>query len=371
MQPAPLPPIVRFLMNAAAAAPSADNSQPWAFAWNGETLEVRVRDTGGLPATHHASRLAFGAVAENLAQALTLVGEGAGWSFGLPDARGRFAFGPVRSPYAAVPAGDPLPWERRRTSRVPYRLAPLPADSLRAVAAMATGRCSLRLVTTHDEMRALARSVQGASEIRFQTREVHEWLGASLRYGPGDAGLREGLHVSTLAVPPGIPALLKWTARWEVMERLNRLGLHRLFASIEAATFTQAPCVLAVVGPGAPEDAVDAGRLFERAWLFLAAQGLAGHPFYVLPDLFMRLQAGIVSPDLHRKATAIVDEARTTLGIDNQMIHCLIRVGIPAKETPRSLRRPIEELLAHDDVGDAPLVEPACPPSLRGATVRS
>lgn len=160
---------------------------------------------GGLSSEHHASRLAFGAAAENLAQALSLLGEGDGWSFGVPDERGVFASGPVRAPHAAVRTGDLLPWQRRRTSRAAYRLEPVPAECTTAVAAMQVGRCSCRLVTGRDKLRELAAVVQGASEIRFQTREVHEWLGQSLRYGPGEEGLREGLHVRTLAVPPGSP----------------------------------------------------------------------------------------------------------------------------------------------------------------------
>lgn len=370
MEPSSLPPVVRFLIEAAAGAPSADNSQPWTFAWDGQRLEARASGRGGLPSEHHASRLAFGAAAENLAQALSLVGEADGWSFGVPDERGVFASGPVRAPHAAVPTGDLLPWQRRRTSRAAYRLEPVPAECASAVAAMQVGRCSCRVVTGRDKLREVAAVVQGASEIRFQTREVHEWLGRSLRYGPGEAGLREGLHVRTLAVPPGVPTILKWTSRWEVMERLNRVGAHRLFAAVEAATFTQAPCVLAVVGPetvgpdtagpGAAADALDAGRLFERAWLHLAAQGLAGHPFYVLPDLFMRLESGGVPPALRERARTVVEDAREVLGLENQKLHCLIRFGVPKKETPRSLRRTVEDLLGNDT---APVARPAARPA--------
>lgn len=153
------------------------------------------------------------------------------------------------------------------------------------------------------------------------------------------------------------------------MERLNRIGAHRLFAAVEAATFTQAPCVLAVVGPdtfgpGTAADALDAGRLFERAWLHLATQGLAGHPFYVLPDLFMRLESGGVPPALRARARTVVEDAREVLGLEDQKLHCLIRFGVPKKETPRSLRRPVEDLLGDDT---APVARPTALPVPRPA----
>src|SRR5689334_3439847 len=68
---------VRFLVAAGRQAPSADNSQPWRFVWDGERLSLRldaVRAQQGLGSDHPANLMAIGAVIENLAQAAEAIG---------------------------------------------------------------------------------------------------------------------------------------------------------------------------------------------------------------------------------------------------------------------------------------------------------
>ena len=90
-----LPLDVAFLMEAAGSAPSADNSQPWCFNWDGNTLTCRAHRRGGFPIDYHATKLALGAAAENLVLAMRSLGlDASSWSLGTPKEDGIFAQGP-------------------------------------------------------------------------------------------------------------------------------------------------------------------------------------------------------------------------------------------------------------------------------------
>lgn len=107
-------------LEAARAAPSADNSQPWQLRWDGTRLTAHYRPHPGLdpfgPAGH-ATLLSIGALSENLTQALL-------------DASPGFALADLESgaPYFSIPVdqatqvedGAQLPLFQRHTNRHPF-----------------------------------------------------------------------------------------------------------------------------------------------------------------------------------------------------------------------------------------------------------
>lgn len=174
-----LPPEVAFLLEAAGSAPSADNSQPWCFEWDGQTLTARVRRRGGFPADYHATTLALGAATENLALAMqSLSLDMSSWFFGPPGADGVFASGLVTR-LSAIPAFNGVPlWKQRHTNRLPYRPEIDPAVAVNLVACR-VGKIRVRVIAGSG-IRQAADWVRQASEVRFQTREVNEWFAERL-----------------------------------------------------------------------------------------------------------------------------------------------------------------------------------------------
>jgi hypothetical protein len=340
-----LPSAVAFLVEAAACAPSADNSQPWCFEWDGEVLTGRVIRRGGFPADYHATTLALGAAAENLIWAITLLGlDVTSWFFSPPGADGVFARGPVTG-HSEIPAFNSVPlWKRRHTNRLPYR----PEIDPEVAAELATcrvGKAGVRAMAG-SAIRQAADWVRQASEIRFQTREVNEWFAASLRYGDSPEELASGLHVDTLALPPGGVGLLKLMSDWGRMQWLNRLRAYKLFAAIEAANFRKAPLVVAIVGPSERAAAFDAGRCLQKAWLKVTELGLSAQPYYVVADLLNRLESNGVPEQCVTQAKALQDRIRAEYGHENTL-HCLLRVGRPVGETRVSGRLPLNKIMCN------------------------
>ncbi|MDP1683482.1 MAG: hypothetical protein Q8L39_17125 [Burkholderiales bacterium] len=338
-----LPPEVAFLLEAAGSAPSADNSQPWCFEWDGQTLTARVHRRGGFPEDYHATTLALGAATENLAWAIQSLGlDMASWFFGPPGADGAFAQGRVTKP-STIPAGNDVPlWKQRHTNRLPYR-PEIDSEVADKLTTCRVGKVEVRVIAGAG-IRQAADWVRQASEVRFQTREVNEWFAASLRYGDSPQDLVSGLHVDTLALPPGGVGLLKLMSDWGRLQWLNRLRAYKLFAAIEAANFRKAPLVVAIIGPADRAAAFDAGRCLQRVWLRVTELGLSAQPYYVVADLLNRLESNSVPTQCVTQSSVLQERIRAEYGHENTL-HCLLRVGTPVGEIQVSGRLPLNEIM--------------------------
>lgn len=336
------PKFVIDLVRAAAAAPSADNSQPWQFSYCEPELSIAYADrvTGKtFPADHHATQLAIGAAAENLYAAASAMqvdlecvpaGAGAYLKFRIDGSR-------------ALTLPDTHPLFTRHTNRFPYKRDPLPHAVLDDIRGLRQSAAAVRVITDPSELTLLARATDLSSQVRFQTREVHELLAHSLRFHPADVARGDGLDVSTFDLPPGGRFLLSITRDWGTMTRLNRLGIYRIFAAAESKPVARGPAVIAVSGG----EAIDAGRLMQRCWTMLNAAGLALQPHYVVADQLLRLQKGVL-PASHQGVLRHVADIGTKL-FGAAQLHIMLRCGFATRSTPRSRR------LALSDVFEAQL----------------
>lgn len=340
---------VAFLIEAAGSAPSADNSQPWCFEWDGQTLTARVRRRGGFPADYHATTLALGMATENLVLAMHSLGlDMSSWFFGPPGADGVFARGRVTGQSALPEFKGVPPWKQRHTNRLPYR-PDIDSDVAAKLETYSVGKVGVRMIIGPG-IRQAADWVRKASEVRFQTREVNEWFAASLRYGESPKDLASGLHVDTLALPPGGVSLLKLISDWGRLQWLNRLWAYKLFSAIEAANFQKAPLVVAIIGPSDHAAAFDAGRCLQRVWLRVTQLDLSAHPYYVVADLLHRLESNSVPEQCVKQSLALQDRIRVEYGHENTL-HCLLRVGKAVGKIRVSGRLPLNEIICNGETG--------------------
>ena len=349
IEPHRLPEVVRFLAEAGRAAPSADNSQPWRFRWD-RTFDVYVRRATSehelLPADHPATQIALGCVIENLAQAAAAIGLPFDAAAVNADAEQPWAR-LVVDPVAAIPAdARSLPLFSRHTNRFPFAASRLPPSLLAWASAQREHSAGCLVWQDRLNIRTLARLVRLASEARFQTQEIHEWLAQSLRFTPDEVARGDGLDVATLHLPPGGRRMLRATRDWRRMRLFNRFGAYKGFARAEAAAVGKAPALLAILAPDAPGSAIAGGRLLERIWIEFNRLGVAVQPYFVITDQLYRLQCGSVPPRL----VALVDKMKqgldAMLGNDERRMIILLRAGRPKVQPPRALRLPLGAIVA-------------------------
>ena len=337
---------VSYLCEAARWAPSADNSQPWRLSWDGEGLAVRY-DTArvqnlSFPPESPATLVAMGALLENLHQAAQAA------EMDLESGNRDDAYS-----WLGVPASASLqkgcsdhPLFDRHTNRFPFRTDSLPTSLTDWLLSQNEGGACMTVLSSAQQVRQVARLVGQASEIRFQTQEVHEALGRSLRFSPQEVAAADGLDVATLHLPPGGRALLSFVRDWQRMRALNRLGAYKFFAGIEARSFANTSAVLAVVGSADRAGSLDAGRLLQRAWIELNRRGLAVHPFYVVADQLFRRDDGSLPPALQGRGNTLAEEAATVFDLHDRKLYMLLRVGYPTRTPVRSRRLPLEAISA-------------------------
>ena len=343
---------IRILLRAAQAAPSADNCQPWHFSWDGKTLSIRY-DTERVhkrtfPPESPATLLAIGAVIENISQAA----EFCGLSLDIGPLQNTRDFPEC---YLRIGIADSEntnetteehPMFLRHTNRFGFAKEPVRGAAIETLGRLTEGNARIAVFEQRSAIKKIASSIYKASKVRFQTQEVHEWLGKSLRFSKQAVQQADGLDVRTLDLPPGGKHFLRFISDWDHMKALNKLGIYHLLARIDSRPVSQAPAVISFIAPSDPKSALDTGRLLTRAWIYLNSLGIAAHPYYVVSDQLDRLSKNLVPDHLHGQVETIKGGCEELFELnDGETLHMLLRIGYPTRKPPRSLRLPLQRVL--------------------------
>lgn len=337
--------VARYLVDAARHAPSADNSQPFDFVWDGGELAICFsRERGGMGifgATAHATLLAFGAVVECIAQAAAAVKFEIVWHWDDP-ASGVYARLSIAENPEVVELPSCLPLFQRHTNRFPYYCSSIPDETVQKIVQQNQGPARINVVASGEGRGELVRLVRTAAESRFCTEDLHNWLIGSLRFDVEAVNRGDGLDIATLNLPPGGALFMRLISNWKRMEIFNRFGLYKLLALTETQLLSRAPAIVCVLGKDGIGGTVDAGRLLARVWIELNGLGVAVHPYYVVTDQLLRLQSRNLPIHMIERVTSIRDCLPAIIGAKkDEMLHMLLRVGVPLGQVPRSKRLPL------------------------------
>ena len=343
---------IEYLAAAGQSAPSADNSQPWEFGYNGNDFIVKLvnDDSGqGLELNHPAMLLSLGCVAENITQALNFVGISDRVGEFLPEASlVRFRIGADLPEIDSEIKAALAPLYERQTNRFSYHNIPLSDETKKAVEVLNEGSAAVKLFDRKEDVEFIAALVKDSAEARFQSEDIHEWLGNSLRMSDEEASSGNGLDIRTLDLPPGGGFLLALTRPWSRMKFFNRFGLHKLFAMVESLQVKKAPCLIGITAPLGSRGAFEAGMLMERVWISLNQAGLSVHPYFVLPDQISRFHENQVPEPLREFVGLIVSKMEKKGFGANNHLHMLLRVG-EGKVSPLRSRRCKPEISLSSD----------------------
>lgn len=276
------------ILRAGIAAPSADNSQPWRFAWTGDDLDLRIDAdrSGRVSDTRYVlSDLAAGTCLENMIIHARSLGYLADLqTFPRPDeelwvARIHWRHNPesgAPEPLAAVIA-------RRHTDRsFPWR-GPITSDMQARLDAQAQTMPEQRLwwPRTSRERKAALGVIRQAEALRFRSPTLHAELFSSIRFAAGWHGAcEEGLAPATLAVEPPMRPLFQAMRRPAVMSLFNRLGAAPMLGWRSAyLPIRLSPGLCLIVIPSAARsDVLAGGRALQRVWLQATLDGLSVQP---------------------------------------------------------------------------------------------
>ncbi len=338
-----LPKIIEYLANVAQSAPSADNSQPWQFSWDGEYFKIQLIENDSeiqsLGKDHPAMLLSLGCVTENVLQALDFIGKSDIKAHLLPD---QFAvrFKIIAEDKLCEPeeSANNHPLFLRHTNRFPFKKSKLSPDIRENLAKLCEVEARVHIVDTKAEINFFAGLIKIASAVRFQTQDIHEWLGSSLRLSASAALSNDGLDAKTLDLPAGGRFLLAFMKPWSRMKLMNYFGLHKLFAMVESMQLKKTACLICITAPLTKQGTINAGMLMERVWIYLNQKGLSVHPYFVLSDQVYRFYENKVPQSLVPVIAQLVDDIeKKGFGKQNHL-QIILRVGVAAINPTRSRR---------------------------------
>jgi hypothetical protein len=327
-------PLLAHLLEAAARAPSAHNTQPWVLSWREDELHIRLDRERMLPAADPEGSDAahsLGAAIENLLLTLSQLGlEGQYSVTGTCESEPvlilcwRKSDGPRPDPslYRMIPI--------RSTVRLRYSREPIPGAVLDDITHAALSPSRLYVLTDEraiDEIRSLAALASAKLlENENYARELYRWLRFSRRHPDW---YRDGLNSECMGWNAITSAVCRHLLRPAAVRMLTRLHLSRwLYANAnQQAPFAPALCLL-TASDVTLRGRVDAGRSLQRTWLTAAKHGLVTHP----------LSAAVDYEQFRRRVFQLFGVAEGEVHVN------LFRLGRSGK-TPRSPRLTADELL--------------------------
>ncbi|HKZ10015.1 MAG TPA: hypothetical protein VJL61_04800 [Rhodanobacteraceae bacterium] len=277
------------ILRAGIAAPSADNSQPWRFAWSGDDLDLRIdaERSGHVSDTRYVlSDLAAGASLENM----IVRGRSLGYSVDLqmfPQPEDELWV--ARTHWHRDPEGnssEPLATvidERHTDRRFPWR-GPIAPDVQTRLTAQAERLPGLGLWWPRmpRERNAALSVIRRAETLRFRSQALHAELFSSIRFSAGWHGTcEEGLAPATLAVEAPMRPIFQAMRRPGLMTIFNRLGAASMLGLRSAwLPIRLSPGLCLIVIPStARSDVLAGGRALQRVWLQATLDGLSVQPY--------------------------------------------------------------------------------------------
>jgi molybdopterin/thiamine biosynthesis adenylyltransferase len=357
--------VIRELVQAAAAAPSTGNDQPWKWLYQKGTLYLyhdKFRSFSFGDFGHIASYLTFGAAYENLYLHGLSRGLEASYTF-QPN-------GPENGPVAAI-----------RFQAVSGKVDPSLRDLEKAIAARHTNRNLAPKTaidtTILDQLKAVTESIPGASLTWFTRDEDlaeladiigacdrarllnpaghHDFVHHEMRWTSEDAArTKDGIDIKTLGLSNSQLAALNILKNGEVIKTINELQGGKALDMLAKRTVKAASAIAMIILPEyALRNFFEGGRALERFWLAATLQHIAVHPlispFYLFPRVVYGNGEGL---DAHTTAelNGLRKRFKALTGItDGKAEAFLTKIAIAPEPELKAFRLPVEEILTFAD----------------------
>lgn len=344
------------LVDAGIQAPSADNMQPWKFRLMIDGLELYPESKINnlfFDFKNTATLISLGAVVENISIAAEELGLRMDCHFmnnipGIPIAL-KFQKGDSKkhsSLYSAI--------FKRCTDRNIYKFGTkIHSEIISRLTKCVTEHQSYSVHNYQNkiEKNKITKLIYQTDAIRFSHERIHEDFYSILRFNNNTINYYDGLAVKTLGVESFFIPALKILQPWDLTKFLNIFGLHHIMSFRSTLLpMISASTIMAITHAG-PPDYFEFGRVMQRFWLQATKEGLSVQPLGALPLLLTRiktsLENGFNGKQISQLKSIRHQFAMITPGFEEKNHHLVMpfRLGYSSKQTPRSLRRPLESFL--------------------------
>jgi hypothetical protein len=344
------------IIEAAICAPSGDNCQPWNFTIeNGRIhlFNLPDKDTSLFNFQQRASLVAHGAVLENIHIASSALGFQAKFSC-FPQAGNDNLIAAITLE-ETHPRDEPLyPYiSLRTTNRRPYRPTPLTEEERGTIsnAVGTAGAGKVVLLEDDQSKKALSEVIGFNDKLVFENPQLHSFLFDHVRWNDKEArSTRDGLDIKTLELAPPDALAFRLFKNYSLLQTLNTFGVSKIVAKNAQKLSLSASAIGLITTAGStPHDYLDVGRILQRIWLEATRLGLSLQLMTGITFLMQRVMEGMTQ-EVSPTHVGLIKKARDTIystcGIKNEILAVMFRVGHGDPPSTRSLRLPIEQVVA-------------------------
>ncbi|HTK21193.1 MAG TPA: Rv1355c family protein [Mucilaginibacter sp.] len=353
--------VIQDLVNAACAAPSTGNDQPWKWLYHQGTLylfhdEYRSFSFGDFRKI--ASYISFGAAYENLnIHALKLGLEPYFKFIGGTDQKlvAAIRFRPIENMQLAqqLEPLDKVIYKRftNRNQSPKANIQPEVYHKLTDFAESIPG-AKLQVFTDEAKLGQFAEIIGFCDRVRLLSKEGHyDFVNHEMRWTSEDAEkTRDGIDIKTLGLSNSQMAALGVIKSEQVISTINDLGGGKALDMLAKRTVSVASALVLITLPKYElKSFFEGGRAMERFWLAATDLGLAVHPLisplYLFPRIVYGNSEGIdlkfvpVLRDLRNKFRDLTDIE------DDRAEVFLAKIAIAPEPELKSFRLPLEKTL--------------------------
>jgi len=355
------------IVNAAMAAPSTGNDQPWKWYYHNATLFLfhdRFRSFSFGDYHNIASYLTFGAVLENLVLEAHRQGVEAGIRL-FPQGEDSILIAAItfsNDAAAAEPHVDDSLADQifvRTTNRnlgPRKEIEPAVLDQLKNTAESVQG-AELRWLTAMPQILEVAKIIAACDRMRFMHPEGHyDFVHREMRWRPQDAeATRDGIDIHTLGLATPQLAAMQILKEYDVIDFVRRQKGGKLMEMATIGSIMPSSAIGLITMPAvSAEQYIMGGRSYERMWLAAEKAGLALHPLISPLYFFPRITQSnnndnSLSTDNIEELKVLRERFHQLFGVREGLAEVfLFKLSCMPKSGPRALRKPLEEMLFTD-----------------------
>ncbi|MFT5814341.1 MAG: hypothetical protein ACI9VT_002101 [Psychroserpens sp.] len=339
------------IIQAALYSPSADNSQPWQYAWHGTgDLSIWCDPQLSGKATDQTFILTDLAIG-NVLEAIKLQAKSLGLSTELnyfPDADPMHIalIGFSSQTNEMLDADDCelakyIP-DRHTDRRLPFS-GKLDKEIGRQLSESLNDEiCQLHTFTDRKDINRYLPLIKKAESIRFRAESLHGELFQTVNFE--DPTPSQGMTLDMLGIEPFARPIFRYISTWRNMQKLNKIGASNMIA-IRSVTLpiklSPGLCLLTASGESRL-DMVKTGQQMLRFWLVATKLGLSVHP-YAAPGV-LTLAKPTLDPLLTNELKDVGKGLTEQQGKTSKAI-MFFRIGFKKGLPVRSQRRNFDSML--------------------------
>ena len=355
------------IVNAAMAAPSTGNDQPWKWYYHDGILYLlhdRFRSFSFGDFKNIASYLTFGAVLENLVlEAQKLQTEVSIDMF--PNGEDSQLIASIQFSAKATGSSEPHVHNEladfiymRTTNRTPgprKEIAPEVLQDLKDTAGTVKG-AELHWLTAPPEILEAGKIIAACDRMRFMHPEGHyDFVHREMRWRPEDAAAtNDGIDILTLGLARPQMAAMAILKEYGVIDFVRKLKGGKLLEMATIGTVLPSSAIGLITLPEvSAKQYIAGGRSYERMWLAAEKHGLALHPLisplYFFPRITQSNNDNSISTDNIEELKVLRERFKQLFKVREGLAEVfLFKLACVPKTGPRALRKPVEEMLYTD-----------------------